>query len=193
MQKALFILTLGVVLLLGFFITLSLFIKQRRNISFLELYLQKLKKNEDLDYLERYATKAQYLAGYSALISYKPAYKNYYIENYHIITNTVRNLTALRGVCLDDLHYVYATLNSAIGESTEVLNKHKSNLYNPFIWLKESCNILLSLIPFILKSVGILSQNNYNKYTNSKSFDVIVGVFTIIYSIFAILEIIGFF
>lgn len=172
---------------LGFLKTCSLFLKQKKDISFLKQYLQKLNEQSDYDYIQTYAPKVQRLAGYLGLVNYRASHGRYYANNYQIIINTIRQLTSQMGPHPDDLCFVLNTLSSVIGESIEELNKTKRDLLNPLIWLKESFKLLLSSIPFILKSVGLITPDNYSKSVNSRSFEIIVGFFTIISAIIGIL------
>lgn len=133
--------------------------------------------------------KIQNKVGGFGIMTYKPAYQNYMINNYQLIVNTlplfregkVENFDANS---VDDCLLRY--LGHLEGNTQESLK----NLKNPIIWFREGIREILSIPILLLSWFGIFSTRTVNRIIDSAFFKIIAGLFALVTFISGVVTII---
>jgi hypothetical protein len=126
-------------------------------------------RSGDLDgelyvWLTMNVSKIQSYVGSFGVMSYKPAFQNYMINNYQIIINTIPKFR--EGQVHDfDVGSVDDCLLRYIGHLEDYSEETQRNLRNPIIWFREGFRELLSIPIFILSWFGIISNRTLNSIT----------------------------
>ena len=133
--------------------------------------------------------KIQNKVGGFGIMTYKPTYQNYMINNYQLIVNTlplfregkVENFDANS---VDDCLLRY--LGHLEGNTQETFK----NLKNPIIWFREGIREILSIPILLLSWFGIFSTRTVNRIIDSTIFKIIAGLFALVTFISGVVTII---
>jgi len=135
--------------------------------------------NELYVWLTMNVNKIQSYLGSFGIMSYKPAYQNYMINNYQIIINT---LPKFREGKIE--HFDVASADDCllryIGHLEEVGKETIKNLKNPIIWFREGIKIIISYPIIILSWFGIFSRRTVGTITDSPVFKIIAGLIALV-------------
>jgi hypothetical protein len=120
-------------------------------------------------------TKIQDQVGSFGVISYKPAFENYMINNYQIIVNT---LPKFREGKIEnfDVDAVDDCLLRYIGHLKDYKKDAIKNLKNPIIWFREGFKEIISLPLLVLYWFGIFSQRTIGFIMNSVIYKMVAGI-----------------
>jgi len=124
-------------------------------------------------------TKIQNAVGNFGIMTFKPAFANYMINNYQIIVNS---LPKFRDGSIDnyEVNSVDDCLLRYIGNLEDYRTDAIKNLKNPIIWFREGFKELISLPLFIFYWFGIFSKRTLRFIMNSFIYKMIVGLFAFI-------------
>jgi hypothetical protein len=133
-------------------------------------------RSGDLDgelyvWLTMNVSKIQSYVGSFGVMSYKPAFQNYMINNYQIIINTIPKFREGQ-VESFDVGSVDDCLLRYIGHLEEYQKDTQRNLRNPIIWFREGFREILSIPIFILSWFGIISNRTLNSIKDSLIYKV---------------------
>ena len=123
--------------------------------------------------------KIQNFVGSFGVVSYKPAFQNYMINNYQIIINTIPKFREGK-VKNIDVGAVDDCLLRYIGYLEENSKDTLKNLRNPIIWFREGFREILSIPIFILSWFGIISNRTVNSINDSLIYKVIAGLIALV-------------
>lgn len=151
-------------------------------------------RSGDLDgelyvWLTMNVSKIQNYVGSFGVMSYKPAFQNYMINNYQIIINTIPKFREGQ-VESFDVGSVDDCLLRYIGYLEEYQKDTLRNLKNPIIWFREGFREILSIPIFILSWFGIISNRTLNSIKDSLIYKVVSGLFALVTLISGIVTII---
>lgn len=134
-------------------------------------------------------SKIQEYVGLLGELTYKPAYQNYFINDYLIIINT---LPKFRDGQVEkfDVSAVDDCLLRYIGQQKEYIRDAKKNLKNPIVWFREGFREIASIPVFILSWFGIISNHTVNSIKNSLIYKTISGLAALVSFISGIVTII---
>lgn len=113
------------------------------------------------------------------VMSYKPAFQNYMINNYQIIINTIPKFREGQ-VENFDVNAVDDCLLRYIGYLEEYSEGTLKNLRNPIVWFREGFRGILSVPIFILSWFGIISNRTVNSIKDSLIYKVIAGFIALV-------------
>ncbi|MAD98616.1 MAG: hypothetical protein CMB99_14935 [Flavobacteriaceae bacterium] len=143
-----------------------------------------MNRKGDLDgdlyvWLTMNVSKIQNHLGSFGIISYKPAFQNYIINNYPVIINTIPkfrdgNVDNLDVGSVDDCLLRY------IGNLEEILIDLKRNFSNPIIWFREGFREVFSIPIFILNWFGVISTRTLNSIKESLIYKIISGLIALV-------------
>lgn len=124
-------------------------------------------------------TKIQNAVGNFGVMTFKPAFANYMINNYQIIVNS---LPKFRDGSIDnyEVNSVDDCLLRYIGNLEDYRTDAIKNLKNPIIWFREGFKELISLPLFIFYWFGIFSKRTLRFIMNSFIYKMIVGLFAFV-------------
>ena len=175
------------------------FAGQYRNkfIEFANKYFKihdRLSRSGDLDgelyvWLTMNVSKIQNYVGTFGVMSYKPAFQNYMINNYQIIINTIPKFREGQ-VESYDVGAVDDCLLRYIGYLEEYCKETLSNLSNPIIWFREGFREFLSIPIFIMNWFGIISNRTLNLIKYSLIYKVISGLIALVTLVSSVVTII---
>ena len=134
-------------------------------------------------------SKIQNYVGSFGIMSYKPAFQNYMINNYQIIINTIPKFREGQ-VEKFDVGGVDDCLLRYIGYLKEYSKDTLKNLRNPIIWFREGFRALLSVPIFILGWFGIISNRTVNSIKDSLIYKVISGLIALVTLVSSIVTIV---
>lgn len=123
--------------------------------------------------------KIQNDVGSFGIMSYKPAFQNYMINNYYIIINTIPKFREGH-IESFDVNSVDDCLLRHLGYLEEYQKDTLRNLKNPFIWFREGFKEVLSIPIFVISWFGIISNRTLNSIRNSLLYKVISGLFALV-------------
>lgn len=130
-------------------------------------------------WLTKNVIKIQNHVGLFGVMSYKPAFQNYMINSYEIISNTI--LKFREGQVENfDVGAVDDCLLRYIGYLENYSKDTLKNLRNPIVWFREGFREILSIPIFILSSFGILSNRTVNSIKDSLIYKVIAGLIALV-------------
>ena len=170
-------------LFLGFIKLIYNFIKLVQKKDFTEKYLKIFNEcisennlnSGNYVWLTKNTLKIEKEIGSNGIINYRPAFQNYFINNYQVISNTMPKIhTGLAEP--DDLKFCQIVLLKHIGVLEEIIKKFKYKFFNPIIWFCEFIGILIILPFIILYWSGLINENNYNRIKNN----VIIKIITLL-------------
>lgn len=124
-------------------------------------------------------SKIQNYVGSFGVMSYKPAFQNYMINNYQIIINTIPKFREGQ-VENFDVGGVDDCLLRYIGYLEEYSKDTLKNLRNPIVWFREGFREILSIPIFILSWFGIISNRTVNSIKDSLIYKVISGLIALV-------------
>lgn len=124
-------------------------------------------------------SKIQNYVGSFGVMSYKPAFQNYMINNYQIIINTIPKFREGQ-VENFDVGAVDDCLLRYIGYLEEYRKDTLKNLRNPIVWFREGFREILSVPIFILSWFGIISNRTVNSIKDSLIYKVIAGLIALV-------------
>lgn len=113
------------------------------------------------------------------VMSYKPAFQNYMINNYQIIINTIPKFREGQ-VENFDVGAVDDCLLRYIGYLEEYSKDTLKNLRNPIVWFREGFREILSVPIFILSWFGIISNRTVKSIKDSLIYKVISGFIALV-------------
>ena len=170
---------------------------RKKFIEFVNKYFKnrdRWSRSGDLDgelyvWLTKNVSKIQNYVGSFGIMSYKPAYQNYIINHYQIITNTIPKFREGQ-VESFDVGSVDDCLLRYIGHLEEYQKETFRNLKNPIIWFREGFREILSIPIFILSWFGIISNRTLNTIKDSLIYKVLSGLIALITLVSGIVTII---
>ena len=124
-------------------------------------------------------SKIQGLVGGFGVMSYKPAFQNYLIDNYQIIINTLPKFRAGQ-VENFDIGAVDDCLLRYIGHLKEYEKVTLKNLKNPIIWFREGFRAIFSFPLLILNWFGVFSSSSIKSIMNSAIYKIIAGFLALV-------------
>lgn len=124
-------------------------------------------------------SKIQNYVGSLGVMSYKPAFQNYLINNYQIIINTIPKFREGQ-VENFDVGAVDDCLLRYIGYLEEYSKDTLKNLLNPIVWFREGFREILSVPIFIFSWFGIISNRTVNSIKDSLIYKVISGLIALV-------------
>lgn len=124
-------------------------------------------------------SKIQNYVGSFGVMSYRPAFQNYMINNYQIIINTIPKFREGQ-VENSDVGAVDDCLLRYIGYLEEYSKDTLKNLRNPIVWFREGFREILSVPIFILSWFGIISNRTVNSIKDSLFYKVISGLIALV-------------
>jgi len=196
------------VVLIGFIIVINIFFKTKKKIIFAEEYRDKFISfannynssyerynrsgnidNELYIWLTKNVSKIQSNVGSFGVLSYQPAFKNYMINNYQIIINT---LPKFRDGLIEnfDITSVDDSLLRYIGHTEEVLIQQKKNLVNPIVWFREGISEILSFPIIMLHWFGIITSYKVKSLKESFIYKLFSGFVALVALISGVVTII---
>lgn len=135
--------------------------------------------NELYVWLTMNVNKIQSNIGSFGVMSYKPAFQNYMINNYQIIINTLPKFREGQ-VEHFDAGSVDDCLLRYIGHLEECRKDTVKNLRNPIIWFREGFKEIISIPIFILSWFGIFSRRTVDSIKESVLFKIIAGLIALV-------------
>jgi hypothetical protein len=135
--------------------------------------------NELYVWLTLNVSKIQSNVGTFGVMSYKPAFQNYIINNYQIIINT---LPKFRDGQIQnfDVGSVDDCLIRYIGYLEEYKKETGKNVKNPIVWFREGFKEIISIPLFILSSFGIFSRRTVDSIMDSVIFKILAGLIALV-------------
>lgn len=130
-------------------------------------------------WLTRNVNKIQSHVGYIGIMSYKPAYQNYMINDYQIIINTIPMFRQGQ-VEHFDVNSVDDCLLRYSGHLEDCHDSTSNNLKNPIIWFREGFKEIFSIPIFILNWFGIISKQKLESIKDSLIYKLISGLIALI-------------
>jgi len=124
-------------------------------------------------------SKIQNYVGSFGVMSYKPAFQNYMINNYQIIINTIPKFREGQ-VENFDVGAVDDCLLRYIGHLEEYSKETLRNLKNPVIWFREGFKEIISIPIFILNWFGIFSSRTVNSIMDSIIYKILTGIIALV-------------
>ena len=145
--------------------------------------------NELYVWLTKNVTKIQNNIGGFGIMSYKPAFQNYMINNYELIVNTIPKFRKgeVEGF---DITSVDDCLLRYIGHIEERSKHTLNNLRNPIIWFRIGFQEIISIPLFVLNWFGIFSKRRVNGIMESTIYKIFTGIIALITLISGIVTII---
>jgi hypothetical protein len=135
--------------------------------------------NELYVWLTLNVSKMQSNVGNFGVMSYKPAYQNYMINNYQIIINTLPKfregqIQNFDVVSVDDCLLRY------IGYLEDCKRETEKNMKNPIVWFREGFKEIISIPLFILSSFGIFSRRTVESIMDNLIFKILAGLIALV-------------
>jgi hypothetical protein len=135
--------------------------------------------NELYVWLTKNVSKIQSNAGSFGVMSYKPAFQNYMINNYQLIINTIPKFREGQ-VENSDVTSVDDCLLRYIGHIEERSEQTLKNLKNPIIWFRIGFQEIISIPLFVLNWFGIFSKQRINGIMESTIYKIFTGIIALI-------------
>lgn len=135
--------------------------------------------NELYVWLTKNVSKIQNYVGGFGVMSYKPAFQNYMINNYQLIINTIPKFREGQ-VENFDVTSVDDCLLRYIGHIEERIEDTFKNLKNPIIWFRIGFQEIISIPLFILNWFGIFSKSRVNGIMESAIYKIFTGIIALI-------------
>jgi hypothetical protein len=130
-------------------------------------------------WLTKNVSKIQSNVGSFGIMSYKPAFQNYMINNYQLIINTIPKFREGQ-VENFDVTSVDDCLLRYIGHIEERSDGTLKNLKNPIIWFRVGFQEIISIPLFILNWFGIFSKRTVNGIMESTFYKILTGIIALI-------------
>ena len=130
-------------------------------------------------WLTKNVSKIQSSVGNFGVMSYKPAFQNYMINNYQLIINTIPKFRQGQ-VENFDVTSVDDCLLMYIGHIEECSEETLKNLKNPIIWFRVGFQEIISIPLFILNWFGIFSKRTVNGIMESTFYKILTGIIALI-------------
>lgn len=135
--------------------------------------------NELYVWLTLNVSKMQSNVGTFGVMSYKPAFQNYMINNYQIIINTLPKFREGQ-VQNFDVGSVDDCLLRYIGYLEDYKKETEKNVKNPIVWFREGFKEIISIPLFILSSFGIFSRRTVDSIMDSVIFKILAGLIALV-------------
>jgi hypothetical protein len=123
--------------------------------------------------------KIQNMVGTFGVMTYKPAYQNYIINNYNLIINTIPKFRE-GPIESFDVNSVDDCLLRYLGHLEELSKDIRSNLWNPIIWFREGFKEIISIPIFLLNWFGIISNKRLSSIKASVFYKIITGLIALV-------------
>ena len=130
-------------------------------------------------WLTKNVSKIQSNVGNFGVMSYKPAFQNYMINNYQLIINTIPKFREGQ-VENFDVTSVDDCLLMYIGHIEELSEETLKNLKNPIIWFRVGFQEIISIPLFVLNWFGIFSKRTVNGIMESTFYKILTGIIALI-------------
>lgn len=184
--------TFAAIGIIGLIYDLCLLIKRK---NFGEKYLSRFNQlieggpNEERHYqwlLRKVSKIENEMGGFGVAAFYRPAFADYAFQGYEILSNTLLNIGP---VSTKDLEMSQAILERYIGALDDGISQKLRHLINPVIWLTRTVRlILLDILLWMLNSLGLISRNTENKIRYSSIISKLIGLITILGSLFSLIS-----
>ena len=130
-------------------------------------------------WLTKNVSKIQSSVGNFGVMSYKPAFQNYMINNYQLIINTIPKFREGQ-VENFDVTSVDDCLLRNIGHIEERSVETLKNLKNPIIWFRVGFQEIISIPLFVLNWFGIFNKRTVNGIMESTFYKILTGIIALI-------------
>lgn len=144
---------------------------------------------EQYVWLTMNVSKIQDYVGSFGVMTYRPAFQNYMINQYQIIVNTIPKFREGQ-VESSEVGAVDDCLLRFIGYLEEIRLDALKNLKNPIVWFREGFRDILSIPIFILSWFGIISNRTVNYIKDSLIYRVFSGLIAMVTLISGVVTII---
>jgi hypothetical protein len=142
------------------------------------------KSRETYEWLTRNAVRMQHELGGTGLVTFRPPFANYVVNDYPVVLN---GLAEIRKALSDDLlargdqpaQYHALVDDALMRHQGIVLEKSRQNsvaLRNPLTWLAVGTQVLLSAPLWVLASLGVLPRRLVSRVRSSSIFRVFSGI-----------------
>lgn len=177
-------------LILGFIRIINRILYLQKRIDFTSQYLKRYSEfiskdnfdEEEYYWLTYNVNKIQAELGVGGIIDYRPPFANYIINNYQLIINTLPEIRsgiaheAMINACSEVMIRHLGLLDKNI---TELRNQ----LYNPFIYLREGINLIITLPIRIAYWSGLVEYSSFEKVSTG----IIVKIFSFLIMILGVI------
>lgn len=138
---------------------------------------------ETYEWLTRNAVRMQHQLGGFGVVTFRPPYANYVVNNYEVVTN---GLAEIRKALSDGLlargglaAQYHALIDDALmrhqGIVQERARQNSASLRNPLTWLAVGTQALLAAPLWLLASLGVLPTRLVSRVRASSIFRVVSG------------------
>lgn len=147
--------------------------------------------------LQLKSARIQHIVDNFGTFKYKPAFANYYINNYQIIINSlteIRNnysIGTYATLGTQEIDLVDNVLLTCIGAYSDTFEEYKKDCKNPFIWLRNGIWKIVSFPISLIYWGGLIGYNTYNKIISTflfKTISFIIGFIGVLSSIVTIIS-----
>jgi|GEM_PF-4895856 len=183
------------IIITGFINILYKIYKKDQDYSFVADYSSKLNKlignkisNEDYSYILSNATKLSKALGVYGVMDYQPPFANYIHKNYNLI-NFVLNYSG--EIMNEEIQLFLRTIIMYLGACNNYIDSLKTKLKNPFVLFAEGFRFIFNIPLFILKSLGVISDNIYYRVKGNivyHFFQNIIGLIGLVSSVIGIVQ-----
>ena len=142
------------------------------------------------------SNKMQNLLGPQGIIHhFKPPFANYAYKNYPVILNMIPEVRKfIGGISVKYAHEYAITIRECIiryaGTLEDLADILYKELFNPFIWIRETFQIVTALPFFLLNWFGIISTSALRSITSNILFKLSSGFIAVVGFLSAIIGII---
>ncbi len=144
------------------------------------------------------SSKIQSIMGSYGIGNYKPAFANYFINDYQVILNSLSEIRTgyktggiFGSYDSDEIILVDDALLTCIGAYNDLYEEYKKECKNPLIWFKEGIKVIVNLPISIFYWGGLIKHTTYNKIISTFLFKIISFLVTLIGLISSIVTIIA--
>lgn len=134
---------------------------------------------EQYIWLTMNVNKIQNMVGTFGVMIYKPSFRDYMINNYYIIINTIPKFRE-GPIESFDVNSVDDCLLRYLGHLEELLEDTQKNLKNPIIWFREGFKEIISIPIFLLNWFGIISNKRLSSIKTSVFYKIITGLIALV-------------
>lgn len=191
------------IFLIGFFKVYRRLNKAKTDLIFSFEFLEKLKTyldsngNDTSTYgwlLNRSNKMQNTLGGYGIIHQFKPPFANYAYKNYPIILNMIPEVRKnMESISMKYAHEYAITIQECIiryaGTVEDLIESLMNELLNPFVWIRETFQIITALPFFLLNWFGIISVSALRSITSNIFFRLLSGFFAVVGFLSAIIGI----
>jgi hypothetical protein len=123
--------------------------------------------------------KIQNMVGTFGVMTYKPAFQDYMINNYYVIINTIPKFRE-GPIESFDVNSVDDCLLRYLGHLEDLSKDTQKNLRNPIIWFREGFKEIISTPIFLLNWFGIISNKRLSSIKASVFYKIITGLIALV-------------